>query len=266
MGLKRVLTALVAIPLLYVIVWHLPPGYFALLIAAAAAVGQHELYRMAVTRGITPAAIPGMVLGVLLVINFLSPLLPDLGVGFFIVASVMLVLLIRLFAPRPVDGALADVAVTVLGLFYVALFFAYQVGIRMGPDGKRWLAFLYLVIWASDTAAYYAGTAWGKHRLYEKISPKKSIEGLVAGVTGAVAVALLCRAWFMPPITVQETVFLGIVLTAAGTLGDLAESLIKRGAGVKDSGTLIPGHGGVLDRMDSMLFAAPALFYYLAIR
>jgi phosphatidate cytidylyltransferase len=126
--------------------------------------------------------------------------------------------------------------------------------------------FLYFIIWASDIGAYSIGIPFGRHRLYEKVSPKKSIEGLIGALAAAAGMALLCRAWFMPPIGAAEAVVLALVLAAAGTTGDLVESLFKRAAGVKDSGVIIPGHGGILDRMDSMLFAAPVLFYYLRMR
>jgi len=128
------------------------------------------------------------------------------------------------------------------------------------------LVFLYLVIWASDTGAFYIGTAFGRRRLYAKISPKKSIEGLAGGMLAASVIAMLCKVWLVPSAGFFEAAALGAFLAAFGTVGDLVESLIKRSAGVKDSGTLIPGHGGILDRMDSMLFAAPVLFYYLRMR
>jgi phosphatidate cytidylyltransferase len=107
---------------------------------------------------------------------------------------------------------------------------------------------------------------FGKHRLYEKISPKKSIEGLIGALIASAGMALLCQWWFMPPIATGALVGIALALAVAGTIGDLVESLFKRAAGVKDSGTLIPGHGGILDRMDSMLFAAPVLYYYLRMR
>nr|MDA8423164.1 phosphatidate cytidylyltransferase [Nitrospiraceae bacterium] len=103
-------------------------------------------------------------------------------------------------------------------------------------------------------------------RLYEKVSPKKSWEGLFGALAASAGMALICRAWFMPPVGKSETVVLALALAMIGTIGDLVESLFKRAAGVKDSGGLIPGHGGVLDRMDSMLFAAPVLYYYLKMR
>jgi phosphatidate cytidylyltransferase len=136
----------------------------------------------------------------------------------------------------------------------------------MGLHGKQWLVFLYFVIWASDIGAYSIGIPFGKHRLYEKVSPKKSIEGLIGALAAAAGMALLCRAWFMPPVSTGEAIALGLVLASVGTIGDLAESLFKRAAGVKDSGGIIPGHGGILDRMDSMLFAAPVMYFYLGMR
>jgi phosphatidate cytidylyltransferase len=175
-------------------------------------------------------------------------------------------MLARLFSRRPVEGALEDIASTFLGVFYVALLFAFQVAIRTGLHGKQWLVFLYFVIWASDIGAYSIGIPFGKHRLYEKVSPKKSIEGFIGALAGAAGMALLCRVWFMPSVGMGEVVALGLVLAVVGTAGDLTESLFKRAAGVKDSGGIIPGHGGILDRMDSMLFAAPVLYYYLAMR
>lgn len=268
MSSTRVLTSIVLVPVLFVVVWYLPSGYFAALAIIAAAIGQYELYKMARTRGgITPLALLGIVLGALVVLNVYRPLLTYRGGPYvWIALCVMAVIAARLFSRRPVEGALDDIAVTVFGIVYVALLFAFQVAIHAGPAGKKWLVFLYLVIWASDTGAYYVGTAFGKHRLYEKISPKKSVEGLLGGTLASVIVAVLGKLWLVPSLGIIEAAVLGAVLALAGTAGDLSESLIKRSAGVKDSGTIIPGHGGILDRMDSMLFAAPVLFFYLRMR
>lgn len=261
MGMKRILSSVLLTPILYLIVWKLPPVFFVGLAAVAAAIGQYEFYRMAQNKGIKPLAPLGIALGVLLVFIF-----PGMNGIVYMTLTLLLITLTRLFSPRPVEGAIEDISVTFLGIYYVALLFAFQVAIRMGADGKYWLVFMYLVIWASDTGAYYAGTNLGKHKLYPKISPQKSVEGLIGAVLAAVAVAHLCRVWFLPVLTAKEATVLGFILVLAGTLGDFVESLLKRSAGVKDSGTIIPGHGGVLDRMDSMLFAAPVLFYYLGMR
>jgi phosphatidate cytidylyltransferase len=268
MGIKRVLSSIVLIPILYVIVWELPPVYFAGLVVVAAVIGQNEFYRMARNRGIRPQVVLGIIFGVLIALSFYPgfSLFRGTGAAFCITAGMFSIMSARLFSPRPVDGALEDIAVTLLGIFYIALLFGFQVAIRKYDDGKQWIVFLYLVIWASDTGAYYIGTLLGKHKLYPKISPKKSVEGLIGGMIAAAGAGLLCRAWFLPAVSFEEAAVLGIVLAVAGTLGDFVESLFKRSVGVKDSGNLIPGHGGILDRMDSMLFAAPVLYYYLGMR
>jgi phosphatidate cytidylyltransferase len=261
---QRVLSAVLFLPLFYVVTWVLPPAYFAALVLAAALIGQYEFYRMAQARGITPDRALGMALGALIVLQAYRPLLPGREQS-LLALFLLLILSMRLFSPRKVEGALEDVGATVLGILYVAFLFSFQVAVRMTVDGKQWLVFLFFVIWASDIGAYSIGIPFGRHRLYEKVSPKKSIEGLLGALAGAAGMALLCRAWFMPAMPAGEAVAVGLLLAATGTIGDLAESLFKRSAGVKDSGALIPGHGGILDRMDSMLFAAPVLYYYLRI-
>jgi phosphatidate cytidylyltransferase len=267
MSTTRVLTSVALIPVLLVVVWYLPPLFFLLLVLAGAAIGQHELYAMARARGHRPLEVTGIVSGALLIsAMFAQQGMQRFGPMFPVTACVLAVLAVRLFSRRPVDGALEDVSATLLGILYVSLLFGFQVGIHRWFQGKQFLLFLYLVIWASDTGAYYVGTAFGKRRLYEKISPKKSFEGLIGGTAASMLVALLGSFWLVKGLGAAEAVVLGLVLALVGTLGDLAESLIKRSAGVKDSGTLIPGHGGVLDRMDSMLFAAPVLYYYLRMR
>ena len=262
---KRVISGLLFLPIFYLVTWRLSPLYFTALVLIAVAAGQYEFYRMARARGINPGAVLGSVMGALVVLESYHPLLFGTGKIYF-TAGLLLIMIVRLFSPRPVEGAVEDISATFMGIFYVAILFSFQIAIRMGTNGRQWLVFLYFVIWASDIGAYSIGIPFGKHRLYEKVSPKKSIEGLIGALTASAGMALLCRIWFMPPLGLWEAVMLGLALASVGTLGDLTESLLKRAAGVKDSGNLIPGHGGILDRMDSMMFAAPVLFYYLGMR
>ncbi len=262
----RTVTALLFLPVFYAVAWKLPPAYFTALVMAAAAFGQYEFYRMARARGFHPNAALGAALGVLVILGVYHGAAKGPALVLALTGAVLLVLAARLFSPRPVEGAIEDIASTLLGVVYVALLFAFQVAVRTVYDGKQWLVFLYFVIWASDIGAYAVGIPFGRHRLYEKISPKKSIEGLGGALAASAGMAALCRLWFMPPVGAGEAVVLGLVLAAAGTVGDLAESLLKRAAGVKDSGGIVPGHGGILDRMDSMLFAAPVLYFYLVMR
>jgi len=243
----------------------LPPLYFAALVLASAAIGQYEFYRMVRARGTNPQTALGMLLGACVVMEFYHPLAH--GGGIFLVTTAMLLITVaRVFSSRPIEGAFEDITATFTGVFYVALLFAFQVAVRMGVDGKQWIVFLFLIIWASDIGAYAVGLPFGRHRLYEKISPKKSIEGFIGALIASGGMALLCRVWFMPPLGMVEAVCIALALATIGTIGDLVESLFKRAAGVKDSGDIIPGHGGILDRMDSMLFAAPVLYYYLLMR
>ncbi len=263
---KRLISGLLFLPIFYLVAWVLPSEYFTALVLSGVVVGQYEFYRMARARGYRPLSLLGIALGMLVLLDFYHPFQRGAGVFFSVAASVLIIMIVRLFSPRPVEGAIEDVASTFLGVFYVAMLFAFQVVIRTGTDGKQWLVFLYFIIWASDIGAYSIGIPFGRHRLYEKVSPKKSWEGLFGALAASAGMALICRVWFMPPMGKTEAVVLALALAMIGTIGDLVESLFKRAAGVKDSGGLIPGHGGVLDRMDSMLFAAPVLYYYLKMR
>jgi phosphatidate cytidylyltransferase len=148
-------------------------------------------------------------------------------------------------------------------MLYVGLTLSYLVLIRLMPEGEFLLIFLLLVTWAADTGAYYVGTLYGRRLLAPSISPKKTFEGLVGGFIGATIIAFIARWTFMPEFSSLETVVLALFLTVAGLWGDLVESAIKRSVGVKDSGGLLPGHGGMLDRLDSLLFSAPAFYYYV---
>src|SRR5574341_1149676 len=176
---KRVISGLLFLPIFYLVAWKLPPAYFTALVVAAVVVGQYEFYRMARARGCHPHIVLGIAFGALLVLEFHHPLFPALGMFFPVAACVLLIMVARLFSPLPIDRAIEDVAATVLGVFYVALLFAFQVAVRMGVDGKQWLVFLYFTIWASDIGAYSIGIPFGQHRLYEKVSPKKRIDGLI---------------------------------------------------------------------------------------
>jgi phosphatidate cytidylyltransferase len=168
-----------------------------------------------------------------------------------------------LLSPGPAERRIKDTAITAFGIIYVGLTLSTVASTRLLSGGEWLVLFLAVVTWAADTGAYYAGTLWGKHLLAPKISPKKTVEGLLGGIGLAVAAAFLAHAWFVPQLQPMDTVILGVVLTGAGLFGDLLESAIKRRVGVKDSGYILPGHGGMLDRIDSLLFTAPAFYYYV---
>jgi len=162
------------------------------------------------------------------------------------------------------ENAVSRIAVSFLGAFFIPLALMHMVYIRDLPHGFKLICFLFIVTWVGDTGAYAVGKAIGKYKLSPNISPKKTIEGALAGFITAVGVAYLCQATFMQDVlTLNKMLILALVIAFAGQFSDLAESLIKRDGGIKDSGNIIPGHGGMFDRFDSYLFAAPGMYYVL---
>ena len=162
-------------------------------------------------------------------------------------------------------GAADKVGRYVTGVFWITAFLACLVLIRRLDDGLAWIFLTLVLAWAGDTGGYFAGRAFGRHQLYALISPKKTWEGYVGGVVFAVGSCFIVRAAGLPSLTVLDCFLVGPVVGSAGVIGDLAESLLKRSHDVKDSGWIMPGHGGLLDRIDSVLFVAPLLYAYAVI-
>jgi phosphatidate cytidylyltransferase len=162
------------------------------------------------------------------------------------------------------DDALPSSAVAVLATLYVGMLGGSLIRLRTDfpADGPHLVFFLLIVVWIGDAGAYYFGRAFGKHKLSPRISPKKTIEGGIGGVLTSVVAAVAIHFTFFPHMPLLHAILAGVVLSICGVIGDLAESMWKRSAAVKDSGTLIPGHGGFLDRFDSIFFTAPILYAY----
>ena len=154
---------------------------------------------------------------------------------------------------------------TLFGVLYLGLTLSTLSMTRLLPLGEWLIFFLLLVTWASDTGAYLVGTLYGRHRLAPTISPKKTVEGLVGGLIGAIIVGYAARWWFLPALSGLDCLILATLLTITGLWGDLTESAMKRSVGMKDSGRILPGHGGMLDRLDSLLFTAPVFYYYVTL-
>jgi len=169
---------------------------------------------------------------------------------------------------RDPRSALLNTSSALLGVVYIGwLFGRHLILLRQIPEpaGRHLIFLLVGITWSGDIGAYLIGMRFGKHKLIPAISPGKSVEGYVAGVALSCIAVLAIRHWLLSDIKLLHMVTLGIGLTIIGQIGDLAESLLKRGANVKDSGRLMPGHGGILDRCDSMIFIAPALYYYISL-
>ena len=176
-----------------------------------------------------------------------------------------LIALLHLFRPDPIDDRLRRLSADTLGLAYIGLTFPLIFLLRDRPDGGWVVVVTMAITFGADTGAYFAGRFFGRHKLYEKVSPKKTIEGAVGGMAAGIGFAFLGRAIApgLGDLTPLDTIILGGVGAALGIVGDLFESLLKRSSGVKDSGDLIPGHGGVLDRIDALLFVGPFVYLYL---
>ena len=268
MRFQRELSAAVAIPAVLAILWFAPPWGFGALVALLALATLHEFYRLAEASGIPvpkwiALAFAAAVLAAA-VVPAPSPSGLTVAGGMFLAAAIFATTL--MVAGIPTARALSGTAVTTLGLPLIvfpccALIWLARANLPGASErfGPRLILFLLVTIWGCDSFAYYVGKNFGRHKLAAEVSPKKTIEGSVGGLLGSVLVAVGAAMLFVPEFRPMEAALIGGLASTAGQLGDLVESLFKRGAGVKDSGRFLPGHGGFYDRVDSLLFAAPVL-------
>ncbi len=192
-----------------------------------------------------------------------TPLIADNSISIASIGVLFLVFaLLFLFRIRNIADAGREVSYAVLAYIYIPFLLMHLVLLRQTPYGVQWLLVIMLIVMTNDSAAYYTGSAFGKTKLYPLVSPKKSIEGSLGGLAGSICGTLLAKFTFFPQLTFVDAFVTALFIGAFGQVGDLFESLLKRSFGVKDSGTIFPGHGGVLDRLDSILFAAPVTYYY----
>lgn len=277
MVLPRVLTALVAAPLfLWVVYLGGPP--FLVFVFVLILLALWEYHRMAEAGGYAGQSWWGIAGGLLLAgaaaFPGVRPSLPFTAQApAFAMVFVTLILVFREMARRDKGLSMLRIGTSLLGMFLVAWPLAHIILLRelRGADnpalyqaGRDATFFLIFLVWIQDTVAWAAGSRLGRHRLAEQVSPKKSWEGAAAGLAAAVLLSVVLReVWLSALFSRPEALFLGAALGALAQISDLAESLVKRCFGVKDSSQLLPGHGGVLDRFDSFLFSAPFLYFYL---
>jgi phosphatidate cytidylyltransferase len=266
---KRFLTAIWGIPLVVLAVWFdKPVPWFTVLAAVWGMLAVLEFYRITGVSKIRPLAIFGVAGTALLIIHphctyqFVLP--------FLLTAVIVLSLIMLVFVPNR-EGIFNGWAWTLGGIIYVGWLLGIMVALRLEagtyafPEaGRNFIYLALLATFGSDTAAYFIGRAIGKHKLAPRISPGKTWEGAIAGVIGGVIISLLFTldTPLQLPLNYGQAVLLGVLISVFGQLGDLAESLLKRSTGVKDSGGLMPGHGGLLDRMDSVVFAGTVVYIY----
>jgi phosphatidate cytidylyltransferase len=259
--LKRFATALIIIPLVGLLIIFGPSYTLSLMVCAAAILGLYEFYTMTMSEGGTGEKIGGIVLGVILCTLFQWA--PSEMIMIFLGAVMVILFLGYAFSSKELSILPNRIGIVFLGIIYIPFLLSHVSLINKLPQGIFWVLLLLATVWVGDTFALLIGSWWGRHKLSPQISPHKTVEGFFACFVGAVLTVFSFKALFLPTLRAADALLVGLGIALFGQLGDLSESMIKRGAKVKDSGNLIPGHGGVLDRLDSFLFAAPFLYYFL---
>jgi phosphatidate cytidylyltransferase len=253
---RRLLSAVVFIPTFLWLLYGAAAGVFYALVLVLSAVAQWEFTRMFERDGEAVYPWIGLLAGLAVTASFLV----EGAVPVVLTAVVVVVVTVPVVGRRsPAWGA---TALTLLGVAYVNWLLGYAIWLRRLPAGPAWIVFLLAVTWLGETAAYLVGSRMGRHKLAPVISPAKTIEGAVAQAIVSVAAAGLVFRLLFPGRPLGPGLAAGLLLGVLGQFGDLAESALKRSAHTKDTGGVIPGHGGLLDRLDSLLFNTPALFYY----
>ena len=266
--MKRILTAVIVLPfliasILFASLWWV----FVLLAVAAMVIGLWEFYLLAKKLQLKANPSAGYLAGAAILTISLQndPALNVLLVQFVIIVLTVGTLIAATLRGAPFDKMIASTGATILGVLYIPLLGSHLVSLRTGFTQQlsmHLLAFFFLVLMGADAGAYYVGRALGKRKLAPSISPGKTWEGAVGGIVAALAMATLAHFWFFRELPLKFALPLAAVMTVIGIFGDLAESALKRGAGAKDAANILPGHGGILDRLDSLLFNAPVIYYF----
>lgn len=268
------LRILTAVPLALLVVWLIlgaPQWVFLLALLATVEISLYEFFKLSRGAGQPAfAAVGYMAGGALCLAQAADP--AAAGPGALGWAVLVLLVLVTLSLPLGWKGELKNylgsTSATILGVLYIAFPLSLLVPLRWAdpPAGRKLMALLFFVIWAGDIVAYFVGRAIGRTPLLPRISPKKTVEGAIGGLVGSLLVGWVIGKWFWRTASLKTVILMAGAIAVAGQVGDLAESALKRSADVKDTGTLLPGHGGLLDRVDSLLFGTPALWLALAIQ
>jgi phosphatidate cytidylyltransferase len=259
----RFLSVIFLIPLLILVIWWKDQrGVFAVVLLATG-IALNEFFTMTLKDGFE--RVVGVVLGLAFsAMYFWRPqyFVPGLT------ALVMLAFGVLLFRFGDMSTVGNRVALLVLGVLYAGFLFTHLSLAKTLPFGEHggWVLLILTINWFADTGAYLVGRAIGKHKLYPAVSPGKSVEGAIGGVVASVGAAVIAKLWYLKVLGWDDVILIGAPASILGQIGDLCESMLKRAVGVKDSGKLLPGHGGILDRVDAVLFGAPYVFWYAILK
>ncbi len=258
----RVATAVVMVPVLLAMLFSWPKGVFYGLVLVATLVGAIELFGMTHPGDrASQAVLSAVSLGVSLALYFFGD---DARVLLGVLSAVPVVaILLPLARLGAIETAALRVAAGGFGPIYLGMLtLLARLHVERGDDGGGWVLFCLFASWLSDTGGYFAGRFLGKHKLYPAVSPKKTVEGAIGGLVGAAAGAVITCLVTLKSLPLAHGIALAVVAGGLGQLGDLGESLLKRSTGVKDSGQIVPGHGGILDRVDALLIVAPVVYAF----
>ena len=260
---KRILVAIFGIPVVIILIFA-GGWYFFLLISIISLIAQWEFYEMQKKKNFQPQRINGIIAGILILLGLQTGEWQIIGIG--LVFIIMLILAFEMF--RHHENASTNIGITLVGVLYLPVFLGTLIHTKLYTDhvfssvqyaGFKYVVMILITIWICDTFAYTFGKLLGRHKLYEKVSPNKTIEGGVAGLIGAILTVVIIKIFNILPLDWFSTIVIGTAIGIFGQIGDLVESWFKRDAGVKDSSALLPGHGGMLDRLDSLIFLSPII-------
>lgn len=260
---NRTITSIILISLVAATVFILPDWFFCFVVTLLIGFALYEFFKMVSNKGIFVYKYFGILTGLLLpVIVYLKygGFVPDLEP--FLIVVISLFVFVLQFIRKDNSQVLAGIAITLLGILYISWFFSFILRLKYMPNGAYLVSFLLLVTKAGDMGAYFIGSLIGRHNLIPRISPKKTVEGTLGGFLASIATAFLAKG-LLPDPSFVDLIMLGILLGILSQIGDLSESLIKRDCQVKDSAAYLPGLGGVLDVIDSLLFTTPIFYFYV---
>ncbi|MFN3966075.1 MAG: phosphatidate cytidylyltransferase [Endomicrobiia bacterium] len=276
MILPRLLTAIIGIPLILLCIHFGGVSYF-LLITVIVLFSLQEYFFIAEKRNYSVQKITGYFFGLLVLSSVFLAGTEIISPGKNQITSIILTMCLIIFflyeiiisriTNREPHNSIQRISVTFLGIFIICWTFGHLLLLRdIKPDGDKYTYFLFILIWITDTAAYLIGTKFGKHQLARNISPKKTIEGAIGGIIfGVISGIVMWKTFPLKEFSHKEVIVITLVLIILAYISDLSESLLKREAGIKDTDSLLPGHGGFLDRFDSFLFTTPVFYYYISI-
>jgi len=259
---KRIFTAACVVGFVIIGLFLMPVWFYASVVIFLIAMGLYEFYGLIEKKGIFIYKYFGILIGIFIPLSIYFKFEPTKGWELFFITTATLIFFILQFIRKDSSQAIVGISTTLFGIFYVSWFFSFLIKIRFLPNGTFLAAFLLMVTKIGDVGAYIIGKGFGKNLLITRISPKKTFEGAFGGLMFSVIAAMMSKS-FLPSIPFIHLVMMGVLIGFLAQVGDLCESLIKRDCQVKDSGAHLPGLGGILDIIDSIIFTSPFFYYYL---